>query len=132
MPSLCPALQSIALRIRSECALTKNRFAWNEACRQRMSLWAALTPASRVAHLGNAFVLFLLGWVHSSFGIIYAGRGETSDAQFLIFVGKNLRFVGLVSGTNSGTVLDPRGPKRGPFSGPEHGPRKSMVEVCHC
>ena len=51
---------------------------------------------------------------------------------FHFFVRKNLRFVGLVSGTNSGPVLDPRGPKRGPFSGPEHGPRKFMVLVCHC
>ena len=51
---------------------------------------------------------------------------------FHLFLEKNIRFVGLVSGTNSGPVLDPRGPKRGPFSGPEHGPRKFMVLVCHC
>ena len=51
---------------------------------------------------------------------------------FHLFLEKNIRFVGLVSGTNSGPVLDPRGPKQGPFSGPEHGPRKFMVFVCHC
>ena len=51
---------------------------------------------------------------------------------FHFLLEKNIRFVGLVSGTNSGPVLDPRGPKRGPFSGPEHGPRKFMVFVCHC
>ena len=57
MPSFWPALHSIALCIRSGCALAKNRFACNEACRQRMSVWVTLTPASGVAHLGNAFVL---------------------------------------------------------------------------
>ena len=33
----------------------------NGACRQRMSLWVTLTPASRVAHFGNAFMLLLVG-----------------------------------------------------------------------
>ena len=75
---------------------------------------------------------FLMGWGHSSFSIIYVGRVATSDEHFSFFVRKNLRFVGLVSGTNTGPVLDPRDPKRGPFSGPEHGPRKFMVLVCHC
>ena len=57
LPSFCPALQSIALCIRTGCALAKNRFACNGACTQRMSVWVTLTPASRVAHLRNAFVL---------------------------------------------------------------------------
>ena len=111
MPSFWPALHSIALCIRSGCALAKNRFACNEACRQRMSVWVTLTPASRVAHLGNAFVLFLLGWVHSSFGIIYAGRGATSDEHFLICCWKKHSFRGPGFGYQFGSRFGPPGSK---------------------
>ena len=72
---------------------------------------AALTPASRVAHLGNAFVLFLLGWVHSSFGIIYAGRGATSDEQLFIFDWKKPSFRGPGFGYQFGYRFGPPGSK---------------------
>ena len=132
LPSFCPALQSIALCIRTGCALAKNRFA-------AMGLVDNGCLCGSHSHLplgwliwGMHLCCFLMGWGHSSFSIIYAGRGATSDEHFSFFVRKNIRFVGLFSGTNSGPVLDPRGPKQGPFSGPEHGPRKFMVLVCHC
>ena len=68
---------------------------------------------------------FLMGWGHSSFSIIYAGRGATSDEHFSVFVGKNTRFVGLVSGTNSGPVLDPGVQNEGRFRDQNMDPENS-------
>ena len=126
LPSFCPALQGIALCIRSGCALAKNRFACNEACRQRMSVWVTLTPASRVAHFGNAFMLLLVGTGSLKFWHnLCRSWCNFRRTFFIFFVGKNTRFVGLVSGTNSGPVLDPGVQNEGRFRDQNMDPENS-------
>ena len=111
LPSFCPALQGIALCIRSGCALAKNRFACNGACRQRMSLWVTLTPASRVAHFGNAFMLLLVGTGSLKFWHNLCRSWCNFRRTFYIFLlGKN-SFRGLGFGYQFGSRFGPPGSK---------------------
>ena len=111
LPSFCPALQGIALCIRSGCALAKNRFA-------AMGLVDNGCLCGSHSHLplgwliwGMHLCCFLMGWGHSSFSIIYAGRGATSDEHFSFFVRKKHSFRGPGFGYQFGSRFGPPGSK---------------------
>ena len=52
---------------------------------------------------------FLMGWGHSSFSIIYVGRGATSDEQFSFFREEKPSFRGPGFGYQFGSRFGPRG-----------------------